>query len=159
MTDNPITHQVAEQNPDKYKVLSNGAVYSYDDGRIVANPGGGTHAITQANSNELRKTWERQKLEAAIAAQSAVAAQLKRDNALEAWGLIVGEQAELAIDTRKGQTSTKAAEFVGKATGFLGDRRSSDNSGEQVHNTLNVFSDAFIAAIIDKYREQEQEVE
>jgi hypothetical protein len=36
----------------KTKVLKNGAVYDYDKGRIVSNPGGGAHAITSANAHE-----------------------------------------------------------------------------------------------------------
>ena len=38
----------------RYKTLANGAVYDMQSGRICANPGGGTTAITQANSTEYR---------------------------------------------------------------------------------------------------------
>lgn len=36
---------------EKIKILSNGAHYDTEKGRIVANPGGGTHAITAENSS------------------------------------------------------------------------------------------------------------
>ena len=45
----------------RYKLLANGAVYDRQVGRIVANPGGGTKAITQARSSELRSLWRAQK--------------------------------------------------------------------------------------------------
>jgi len=41
--------------PARTKILKNGAVYDLDKGRIVANPGGGTSAITPARSRELRE--------------------------------------------------------------------------------------------------------
>lgn len=38
---------------DNLKTLSNGAVYDMSKGRIVANPGGGTHAITSDNAHAM----------------------------------------------------------------------------------------------------------
>jgi hypothetical protein len=44
----------------RLKTLKNGAVYSLDEKRIVANPGGGTAAITQANASAMaRARWEK----------------------------------------------------------------------------------------------------
>jgi hypothetical protein len=37
------------------KVLKNGAVYDMDKGRIVANPRGGTQAITSANARDMQR--------------------------------------------------------------------------------------------------------
>lgn len=42
----------------RYKRLANGAIYDREVGRIVSNPGGGTTAITQARSSELRSLWK-----------------------------------------------------------------------------------------------------
>jgi hypothetical protein len=40
-------------NNDRVKVLANGAVYDLDKKRIVANPGGGSTAITSQRASEL----------------------------------------------------------------------------------------------------------
>lgn len=61
-----ITHEEAKANKQRYKILSNGAVYDYEAGRIVANPGGGTTAITQAKSSELRALWTEKKQRAKL---------------------------------------------------------------------------------------------
>jgi hypothetical protein len=55
------------------KVLKNGAVYDMNKGRIVANPGGGTHAITSANARDMQKlAVERKREVVAHAANRAV---------------------------------------------------------------------------------------
>ena len=53
-------------DPTRYRVLSNGAIFDNDIKRIVANPGGGTKAITKANSSELRSLWKAQKARAKL---------------------------------------------------------------------------------------------
>ena len=55
------------------KILPNGAVYDLDKGRIVANPGGGTHAITKDNAKEfLAMRAEKRRALAREAANEAV---------------------------------------------------------------------------------------
>src|SRR5512146_2176173 len=55
------------------KELSNGATYSYDLGRIIANPGGGTKAITSERSLELHQLRrERKRAVVQAAANEAV---------------------------------------------------------------------------------------
>ena len=138
MSDNPLTYEIAEQNPERYQILKNGAIYDHSVGHIKAIPGGGYKAITKANSSELRKSWEDQKIKAAIAAQTGMTMAVGSDNQFDAWSRVNEEQTKLAIDTSKGQTSTKAAEFVGKAAGFLSDRRSNQDNPAQTNVQINL---------------------
>ena len=99
--------------PGNYKVLDNGAVYSLDRGRIAANPGGGTTAITSQNSGALARRsrevyWE--------AAQKGLASAHKRTSE-DAWAYLTGRQSELAADTSRGRASTEAFRAVGQAIG------------------------------------------
>ena len=48
-------------DPERYRVLSNGAIYDMQIKRIVSTPGGGTTAITQASAGELRALWKAKK--------------------------------------------------------------------------------------------------
>jgi hypothetical protein len=97
--------------------LKNGAVYDRSKGRIVANPGGGTTAITQADASVMNKLrWEQYRQAAADAVQRATGGPTPSAG----WGVIVERQTELAQDTEKGRSSTEAARFVGAAVGILG---------------------------------------
>ena len=57
------------------RTLSNGAVYDMVKKRIVANPGGGTHAITSERASEFAQLRQDQKRQALMRAANAVAAQ------------------------------------------------------------------------------------
>lgn len=46
---------IPQEAKPRTKVLKNGAVYDYGRGRIVANPGGGTTAITPQKSSEYKQ--------------------------------------------------------------------------------------------------------
>jgi hypothetical protein len=65
----PLDPQAIADNPDRYKTLANGAVYDLTIGRIVANPGGGTAAITGQNSSAYHA--RRQQLKRETIAQAA----------------------------------------------------------------------------------------
>lgn len=60
-----ITHEEAKRD-SRYKILKNGAIYDLEQGRIIANPGGGTTAITHATSSEYRTLWREKKVEAKL---------------------------------------------------------------------------------------------
>ena len=77
-------------------------------------------------------------MQATIAAQEGARVAVGSDTQFAAWSVIVGGQASLALDTGKGQTSTKAAEFVGKAAGFLSDRRSTQQDGGPTNVQVNI---------------------
>ena len=53
-------------DPERYRVLSNGAIFDNEIKRIVAMPGGGKTAITKATSGELRSLWKAQKARAKL---------------------------------------------------------------------------------------------
>lgn len=146
--DMSVTHEQAAADPERYQVLANGAIYDHEVKRIAGCPEGGTTAITQANSSELRKTWERQKAEAQLAAQAGMALGTINGSALETWAMIVFEQTGLAKDTEAGRASTKAAEFVGRAAGYLVNNR--QQSGQNTQNIqVNVYNSEISRKIID----------
>ena len=133
-----VNYEDAERDPERYQILSNGAIYDHEIKKIAGCPGAGTNAITQATARDFNKTWEEQKLQATIAAQEGARVAVGSDTQFAAWSVIVGGQASLALDTGKGQTSTKAAEFVGKAAGFLSDRRSTQQDGGPTNVQVNI---------------------
>lgn len=87
----------------KTKVLKNGAVYDLDKKQIVANPGGGTAAITHANASALaQKRWEkyrraavREIVEEAKSINPAVA------TSADVFGLLVANQFTKLMDSQK----------------------------------------------------------
>ena len=130
------------------KILKNGAVYDLDKGRIVANPGGGTTAITQANATELiNSRWERYRNSAVegLAAAGAV------NNRVDAWAWIVEKQAGLAADPDRGRASTEAARFVGSAVGAMPERGAAgaNSGGDNVNISV---PGAFLRGLLDDLR-------
>ena len=94
------------------KVLANGAVYDMNAKRIVANPGGGKSAITQANASALATArWDAYRERAELGAAKGA----RRNSSLDAWEWIVERQTALAGDIKKGRASTEAANFVDRA--------------------------------------------
>ena len=87
------------------------------------------------------------KLEAQIAAQKGLAKALMGSGELlmDAWGMVVGKQAELSVDIEKGSSSTKAAEFVGRAAGLLSDPRVRDDS--EVNDRMARIGSAFLEGL------------
>ena len=112
-----MSEEVASK-PDNLVVYKNGAVYDRSKGRIVANPGGGTTAITQANTSEMARLRAEKYREAA--AEGLARAKGSGGAPMAGWSHIVEKQSELAVDTEKGRSSTEAARFVGAAVGILG---------------------------------------
>lgn len=114
------TNEEIEANPDRYIRFKTGAVYDREVGHIVANPGGGTAAITPATS-QLMHERKRQ-----LSAEAAVQGLVDGANALNkgvtdgygAWRAIVAHVAKtlMGSDNLRGQ-----GEVLGKlaqVTGF-----------------------------------------
>jgi hypothetical protein len=96
------------------KVLSNGAVYDLDKKRIVANPGGGTTAITSEKASEFharRQELKRQRIMAGAAKVLERVGDWETPNdmdVVEAIGEAVMENA-LDVDSKK---QIEAAKFI-----------------------------------------------
>ena len=111
----------------RYKQLKNGAIYGMEEGRIVANPGGGTGAITQANSNEMRQRWTEKKLAAQLAASEGIARTAGKAD-LEAWGDLAGKMWQRGMDTDDSR-GVEAVRMLGQMTGYIVDSRHDSDSG------------------------------
>jgi hypothetical protein len=128
--------------------LANGAIYDLDKKRIVANPGGGTMAITQAQASAMSTLrWEQYRQSAA----SGLAKAGRRHNRTDAWEWIVEKQAELATAIDKGRSSTEAARFVGSAVGATPERGAAgaNSGGDNVNISFPV---EVIRALLDDLR-------
>ena len=109
------------------KTLANGAVYDMDAKRIVANPGGGTTAITQANTSEMRQRWTEKKLAAQLAASEGIARTAGKAD-LEAWGDLAGKMWQRGMDTDDSR-GVEAVRMLGQMTGYIVDSRHDSDSG------------------------------
>lgn len=118
-------------NTPRTKVLSNGAVYDLDRGRIVANPGGGKHAITSDNARDMVNIRMEQKRQRLMAGANAVVA---KGGDFDGVGLdfaeAIGEAVTLAALDPTSNQQVKAAEFLFREAG-IGERQAApgDNSG------------------------------
>lgn len=117
------------------RVLANGAIYDMNKGRIVANPGGGNHAITSESASAMHLAYSGKRIQAQLAAQTGLARIVPgKPSALRAWSNIAEAQAKEAL--KGGRTSVESARFVGQATGFLADQRR--NAPESARNNVQV---------------------
>lgn len=105
------------------RVLKNGAIFDDNIKRIVANPGGGTAAITKANASDYHAMRQERILQGQIAARNGLgrASISKKGSALAAWADITANMAGYAM-TERSIGAVKAAEFVGKAAGLVADK-------------------------------------
>ena len=108
--------------------LKNGAIYDRTKGHIVANPGGGTTAITQATASEMHALRAEKYRRAAAAGLARVH---PSNTPMAAWGYIVERQSQLATTIDKGRSSTEAARFVGQAIGVLGVKQDTESQARQ----------------------------
>lgn len=114
----------------QYKTLSNGAVYDLEAKRIVANPGGGTKAITQANASAYHQA-RREKMRQAAAAAIARATNTRNSIAGLAFGIeqLVARAVSGDEDLDK---SRKALLTAGRVAGLIDDTRQTlDNDAIQ----------------------------
>lgn len=78
MLDQPQPNDKPIQPPN-LRTLKNGAIYDMDKKRIVANPGGGSHAITSERASEFHAIRQQQKRERIQAGANRVLAEKQPD--------------------------------------------------------------------------------
>lgn len=106
------------------KVLANGAVYDYDKGRIVANPGGGTQAITSDTAHDMLRA--RALKRARLATEGALLATVRPDLVLK-YGddapLVERAQTLQTIATtpEAGKAAVMSAQYLDKLQGYADD--------------------------------------
>ena len=155
MSDNK--DQPARDPPEGVIVASNGAWRDKDTGRFV--PGGQPeNMITTENATDFHQHRQQKQIMAALAAEGGLASAFPNNpTAFGAWSHIVEKQAQLS--TKDDYTSTKAADFVGKATGYLvSDRAGSDPvppGGARLELGSGVVEDIF--KYIQEYRDTSNE--
>src|SRR3990172_12543550 len=77
----------------------NGALRDPDTGRIVANPGGGTTAITPANASEYHQLYAQKRLEAELAAGRGLArVAVSGPSEFDAWADIAQNMAGVGVE-------------------------------------------------------------
>lgn len=146
----PLPPEYSE--PGKYRWMKTGHIVSTETSKIVSAKYA-IHYITKQNSRDLRKAQEEKILRARLAAAEGMAIALKGDSALslEAWGSIVGSQAQHAINWDSPNTassSVRAAEFVGRAAGLLSDPRARDS--DPTHDAAAAIGSAFIRELASR---------
>ena len=113
---------------ERYRELKNGAVYDMESKRIVANPGGGTTAITQANASEIGNIYREQR---AAAAREEIADRKGKGDLIVGIRALTGNQIDLASDIERGRASTEAYKTVMMAAGMW------DRPGQSANNLAN----------------------
>jgi hypothetical protein len=129
-----LTAEIIAANPERYRTLSNGAIYDNAAGHIVKAPPPEMRVFSDQNQAKAAA------LSRHVAAQEAALQGLANaagnigvgtsESALLAWSNIVAAQARLAMDTEAGRASTEAARFAGTAAGLLRDRNDPAQPGE-----------------------------
>lgn len=116
------------------RVLANGAVYDMNVKRIVANPGGGSTAITQAQSSAYHDLRRAKRIE--IAQRG-----IELGTGATRWDIgavdIIAAQSRLALDITKGRGSTEAARLVLGAAELLPERGQDAGGGPAVRLELS----------------------
>lgn len=102
------------------KLLPNGAVYDLDRGRIVANPGGGKHAITSENAHAMhaRRLERKHKLINAALADGVQSNTLRSKYGEAAWLAEVAQVQQAISTTPDAPGATRAAEFLMRHSGL-----------------------------------------
>lgn len=112
---------VEYQDSNRYRILPNGAVFDNTKagkGPIVAKLPSKSD-ITKDNSQDFHTKRALSRAKAEQAFRSGMAKSGPGKGSLATWAAIAQVQSDLAQDAERGLSSTRAAEFVGKASGFL----------------------------------------
>jgi len=105
----------------QYKTLSNGAIYDLEAKRIVANPGGGSKAITQANASAYHQA-RREKMRQA--ASAAIARATNTRNSIQGLAYGIEKLVERAVSGEEDlDKSRKALLTAGRVAGLIDDTR------------------------------------
>ena len=109
----------------RYKTLSNGAIYDLKAGKICANPGGGTTAITQAISSEYRARNHAKKTAAAARGVAVAIANGRGVDGVpgddDAWQM-AAEQVAAALFSPKFRDRTDALRVLGPIVDAVHDK-------------------------------------
>ena len=132
--------------PENTKILANGAIYDLDKGRIIGNPGGGTTAITQAQSSAMANLrWDRYRQAAADGGMLA-AKTLSPSNVTEydAFVLMSANIARLAME-KSDRTAVEAYRAYSQAVGYTAKQ---DQDSIQPVNITNIVGDNALRMVL-----------
>ena len=113
-----MSDNTQDEVPDNITITKNGVWRDKATGRFVTG-GNPTNAITEENARDYHRMWAEKKLAGMVAANNGVGRLSPSGLAEDTWADIAQRQADLAING-KGYVATKAAELVGRMTGFMG---------------------------------------
>ena len=150
-----ITHKQAQEAPERYRILSNGAIYDMQDKRIRGNPGGGETAITQASASEMSKLRVARAREAFVTGLIEGTGVRPQDGDARAWQEVGKKAGELIQAAKSPRGFSDLAKFVGQAGAYMGDNGSNsgqDTSNEEIKDALVALLDAFTLKITNNYQ-------
>lgn len=108
------------ETKEKLRVLKNGAVYDMEKKRIVANPGGGTAAITKRTASEMADIRRKRKQATiAAAANAAVERDDWRAHGDMAFVAAIADTAYIKATTPDDPKAIDAARFLLQETGLI----------------------------------------
>jgi hypothetical protein len=150
--DNPSNSLLVADNPGVY-IAKNGAIMDRATGRIISGKNNNTKFTTE-KIRELKEREALARIQAASSFRSGMARGLGLKSAVAAWGEIGAKQSELAVDTSKGLSSTRAAEFVGKASGFMvKDQENQANSGGMSIHLGSEAANLLISKLSERFKQ------
>ena len=133
-----VTYEDVEREPEKYRVLKNGAIYDLEAGKIAGCPGGGTNAITQANSREYQnKRWSDAAEDIQIGMTRASGKPSIRLAVQE-----IGVKLWDVIENGQGRDKVAAAKTAMQLGDLSQDRRSQSQDPGQTNVQINMGADA-----------------
>ena len=114
-------YRLIEYQGKEMREYESGVIYDTETKKLVA--GAKNNRITTENTHEYRILAKQAPIAAAREGlRAGVSAVALADDHNMAWSVIVAAQAELAMSPDMGSSSTKAAEFIGKAADMLPDK-------------------------------------
>ena len=136
-----VTHEQAMAEPDRYTILSNGAIKDNETGYFVGNPGGGKTALTRAHASLLStQRWKAAREKFASGLVAGTPGLSANATPIDAWEAVGAKSAELLHSSRSARGFAELARFAGQAGDFMpGDGK--QEGGEKVrveHATVNL---------------------
>lgn len=123
----------------KYKRLSNGAIYGAKEGRIVANPKGGTTAITQASSSALlARKVEKGRAIATEALNTIAGPNLRHYGNDAGYFAVIKKLADSVMESTSLRGQVEATRLLAQVAGYMGDRDQIQAPAPQDDNLADV---------------------
>ena len=131
-------------DPARHKMLKNGAVYDLTIGRIVTNPGGGTHAISSDNAKELlsrrRLVGLRAQLRGLARAEGVDPADVDDELLLQAGSALEALTLHMAKTFKKSESLRGMSEAYGALVSpLVGDRRQKEDPDEEGNQQPQIY--------------------